>query len=40
VGYFEHLGRVSGSQEVPIDFTSAQLNLENMIASVQLESTI
>src|SRR5208282_3695729 len=26
VGYFEHLGRVSGSQEVHIDFTSAQLN--------------
>src|SRR5208282_3751817 len=26
VGYFEHLGRVSGSQEVHSDFTSAQLN--------------
>jgi hypothetical protein len=26
VGYFEHLGRVSGSQDVHIDFTSAQLN--------------
>ena len=26
VGYFEHLGRVSGNQEVHIDFTSAQLN--------------
>jgi hypothetical protein len=26
VGYFEHLGRVRGSQEVHIDFTSAQLN--------------
>jgi hypothetical protein len=26
VGYFEHLGRVNGSQEVHIDFTSAQLN--------------
>lgn len=26
VGYFEHLGRVAGSQEVHIDFTSAQLN--------------
>jgi hypothetical protein len=26
VGYFEHLGRVRGSQEVRIDFTSAQLN--------------
>jgi hypothetical protein len=26
VGYFEHLGRVSASQEVHIDFTSAQLN--------------
>ena len=26
VGYFEHLGRVRGSQDVPVDFTSAQLN--------------
>jgi hypothetical protein len=26
VGYFEHLGRVQGSQDVHIDFTSAQLN--------------
>src|SRR5271166_470173 len=26
VGYFEHLGHVRGSQEVHIDFTSAQLN--------------
>ncbi len=26
VGYFEHLGRVRGSQDVSIDFTSAQLN--------------
>ena len=26
VGYFEHLGQVRGSQEVQIDFTSAQLN--------------
>jgi hypothetical protein len=26
VGYFEHLGRVSGNQDVHIDFTSAQLN--------------
>ncbi|MGH9675642.1 MAG: carboxypeptidase regulatory-like domain-containing protein, partial [Candidatus Acidiferrum sp.] len=26
VGYFEHLGRVPGSQDVHIDFTSAQLN--------------
>src|SRR5258706_6435672 len=26
VGYFEHLGRVRGSQNVHIDFTSAQLN--------------
>jgi len=26
VGYFEHLGRVRGSQEVHVDFTSAQLN--------------
>jgi hypothetical protein len=26
VGYFEHLGRVRGSQAVHIDFTSAQLN--------------
>ncbi len=26
VGYFEHLGRVHGSQQVHIDFTSAQLN--------------
>ena len=26
VGYFEHLGRVRGNQEVHIDFTSAQLN--------------
>jgi hypothetical protein len=26
VGYFEHLGRVHGSQEVHVDFTSAQLN--------------
>ena len=26
VGYFEHLGRVHGSQDVRIDFTSAQLN--------------
>ena len=25
VGYFEHLGRVHGSQYVHIDFTSAQL---------------
>jgi hypothetical protein len=26
VGYFEHLGRVRGSQDMHIDFTSAQLN--------------
>src|SRR5713226_2946920 len=26
VGYFEHLGRVRGSQDVTIDFTSGQLN--------------
>src|SRR6267154_1250322 len=26
VGYFEHLGRVRGSQDVHIDFTSSQLN--------------
>jgi hypothetical protein len=26
IGYFEHLGRVSGSQPVTIEFTSAQLN--------------
>ncbi|MGB9469859.1 MAG: hypothetical protein WBQ59_10960 [Candidatus Acidiferrum sp.] len=26
VGHFEHLGRVAGSQDVHIDFTSAQLN--------------
>src|SRR5260221_9384511 len=26
VGYFEHLGRVHGSQDVDVDFTSAQLN--------------
>src|SRR5208282_1158693 len=26
VGYFEHLGRVRGSQDVHIDSTSAQLN--------------
>ena len=26
VGYFEHLGRVRGSQDVNVDFTSAQLN--------------
>src|SRR5579864_550997 len=26
VGYFEHTGRVSGSQQVGIDFTTAQLN--------------
>src|SRR5919198_3058851 len=26
VGYFEHAGRVRGSQEVNIDFTTAQLN--------------
>src|SRR5262249_20328105 len=26
VGYFEHNGRVRGSQELKIDFTSAQLN--------------
>src|SRR5579864_7828903 len=26
VGYFEHLGRVRGSQTVQVDFTSAQLN--------------
>src|SRR5260370_31331380 len=26
VGYFEHLGRVGGSKDVHIDFTSAQLN--------------
>jgi len=26
VGYFEHLGRVRGDQDVHIDFTSAQLN--------------
>src|SRR6476646_6258411 len=26
VGYFEHLGRVRGSQAVHVDFTSAQLN--------------
>jgi len=26
VGYFEHLGRVRGSQDVHVDFTGAQLN--------------
>ena len=26
IGYFEHLGRVRGSQDVTIDFTSGQLN--------------
>lgn len=26
VGYFEHLGRLRGSQDVHVDFTSAQLN--------------
>src|SRR5579885_736775 len=26
VGYFEHLGPVSGSQSVSIDFTTSQLN--------------
>src|ERR1700694_2644547 len=26
VGYFEHLGRVRGNQDIHIDFTSAQLN--------------
>jgi hypothetical protein len=26
IGYFEHLGRARGSQDVHIDFTSAQLN--------------
>jgi hypothetical protein len=26
VGYFEHTGRVHGSQELRIDFTSSQLN--------------
>ncbi len=26
IGYFEHVGRVRGDQEVTIDFTSAQLN--------------
>ena len=26
VGYFEHTGRVHGSQELKIDFTSSQLN--------------
>ena len=26
VGYFEHAGRVGGSEEVNIDFTTAQLN--------------
>src|SRR5256886_10988448 len=26
VGYFEHLGRVRGSQDVHVDFASAQLN--------------
>jgi len=26
VGYFEHLGRVRGTQQVTIDFTSGQLN--------------
>lgn len=26
VGYFEHLGRVRGNQDVHVDFTSAQLN--------------
>jgi hypothetical protein len=26
VGYFEHLGRARGSQDVHVDFTSAQLN--------------
>jgi hypothetical protein len=26
VGYFEHTGRVYGTQELKIDFTSAQLN--------------
>src|SRR5258705_9455261 len=26
VGYFEHLGHVRGSQDVHVDFTSAQLN--------------
>ena len=26
VGYFEHTGRVTGNQELKIDFTSSQLN--------------
>ncbi len=26
IGYFEHVGRVNGAQDVTIDFTSAQLN--------------
>jgi hypothetical protein len=26
VGYFEHTGRISGNQEIKIDFTSSQLN--------------
>jgi len=26
VGYFEHLGRVRGNQDIHIDFTSGQLN--------------
>src|SRR5450631_100020 len=26
VGYFEHLGRVRGNQDIQIDFTSGQLN--------------
>src|ERR1700692_293130 len=26
VGYFEHLGRVRGNQDIHIDFTSSQLN--------------
>ena len=26
IGYFEHLGSVSGNQRVAIDFTSSQLN--------------
>jgi hypothetical protein len=34
VGYFEHPGRVRGSQNVHIDFTSAQLN--DVLKSTQL----
>lgn len=44
VGYFEHLGRVSGSQGMHIDFTSAQLNdalmsLTVLALSIPLVST-